>query len=106
MASTLKSLCEEQLQATFASMDVVEASCSEQSRALIARKDALLIELATVSEALEELAGCARRVRQARQVLVEDVEDVIGGSAARRLASLTTPAADAALRDASETVPS
>jgi hypothetical protein len=103
----LKSLCEEQLLATFASMAVVEASCSEQRRALIARKDALLIELATVSEALEELSGCARRVSQARQFLVEDVEDALGESAARLLASLGAPAAAAAPEAAapSEDVP-
>lgn len=101
---TLQLLCEEQLHATFTSMAVVEASCSEQRRALIARKDALLIELATVREALEELSGCARRVGQAREVLVEDVADVIGGSAARRLAWLVAPPAAAAASE--DAVPS
>jgi len=82
---TLATLCEGQLASTFSTMASVEASCAEQTCALTARKDALLVELATVSEALEQLSVCARRVREAREDLVDDIADTMGDGAAARL---------------------
>mgnify|MGYP003684630829 CR=1 FL=1 len=83
----LRVLCEQHIRQTLGSMDQVEQSCAAQTARLEQRKDALLVELATLSDSLEDISLCARNVREARQALLEDVAELIGEDAAASLAA-------------------
>ena len=84
-APSLAARCESRIASTFRSMAEVEAHCASESAALSRRKDELLLELAAVSDALEELSVCARRVREARAELADDVAESVGEDAVGKM---------------------
>ena len=73
----LRVLCMQQLGTVFRDLNAGIQNCEEQTRAMDKRKTELLVELGTISDALEEVYACHMALRDSRQCFIDDVADAV-----------------------------
>ena len=70
---TLTTLCEQHFSSVLSTIAATISECRERTQELDARKAALLVELATVSDALEEMACSRQQLEKARESLIGQI---------------------------------
>ncbi len=94
----LRELCESHLSSVLAGIERVDAQCSLESDELTREKDALLVRLGAISQALEDVHASRAAVRAARTAFVSDVREALPGSdALNRIEAAAAEAAAAAI---------
>ena len=69
----LASLCEHHVGSVWRSIARAIADCVEKTKELDERKTTLLLELATVSDALEDVSCCRQQLEQSRESMLDEI---------------------------------
>ena len=96
MVPTLLDLCARSLHPVVSQVDTAIADCKAQTCALDKRKDELLVELATVSESLEDVHRCRVQLEAMLEPIVEGIMEMRPQAAAEAMLDrLRAPVASA-----------